>query len=72
MLLSILIATILVPIHHINSTFYRRRFRERCAILNLPQLEGFALEEIEQFPRPELSFCGFILEKKSCHGLRAE
>ena len=65
MLLSILIATILVLIHHINSTFYRRRFRERCAILNLPQLEGFALEEIEQFLGPELSFCGFILEKKA-------
>ena len=64
MLLSIIIGTVLVLLHHINSTLFRRSFRERCAILNLPQLEGFALAEIEQFLGPELAFCGFVLEKK--------
>lgn len=65
MLLSIGIGTVLVLLHHLNSTLFRRSFRERCAILNLPQLESFAREEIERFLGPELSFCGFIMEKKA-------
>ena len=63
MLLSILIGSLLVLLHHLNSTLFRRSFRQRCAILNLPQLEGFSRKEIERFLGPELNFCGFILEK---------
>lgn len=65
MLLSILISTVLVLSHHLYSTFFRRKFRQRCAILNLPQLQGFSLEQVERFIGPELNFCGFILEKKA-------
>ena len=64
MFYAMLVCTLLVMLHHINTTVRRRNYRERCAILNMPQMDTFTKDMIQRFIGPDLKFCGFVLEKE--------
>ncbi len=64
MLYTMLICTVMVIVHHIGMTIKRRNYKERCAILNMPQMDSFTVDMINKFLGHDLKFCGFILKKR--------
>jgi exopolysaccharide biosynthesis polyprenyl glycosylphosphotransferase len=63
MFYAMAVCTLMVMLHHINTTVRRRNYRERCAILNMPQMDTFTEDMIQRFIGPDLKFCGFVLQK---------